>query len=284
MDNPNYYAIIPANVRYDKKLRANEKLLYGEITALAQKDGICWATNEYFAKLYDVRKEQVSRWIANLVECNYLKSELIYKEGTLQIIGRYLSIIVNSTNNDVLPPIAQKDTYCAKTHDGHDKKRNTPIAQKRKDNSTSKEQYKMNISTPLPPKGGFLEKQKDEIDFNEQIDSNLITKTKRATINSERLFNYDGFDNDEQQAIKEWFIYRNIIRKPYKDKFILTKFRSDLLAIKASNNLVAAINHSIARQYNGIYPPNWARGNNSPPKKSFNDFTINQSTVPVCNF
>ena len=35
----NYYAIIPATVRYSKELKANEKLLYGEITSLSNKNG-----------------------------------------------------------------------------------------------------------------------------------------------------------------------------------------------------------------------------------------------------
>lgn len=50
MEQPTYYAIIPANVRYNKKLSPNEKLLYGELTCLTHQDGYCFATNSYFAQ------------------------------------------------------------------------------------------------------------------------------------------------------------------------------------------------------------------------------------------
>lgn len=73
--DPNFYAIIPSNVRYDKRIKANAKLLYGEITALCNKDGFCWATNKYFSELYNVSLETISRWISQLEKYNYLKIE-----------------------------------------------------------------------------------------------------------------------------------------------------------------------------------------------------------------
>ena len=94
---PSYYAIIPANVRYDKTLKANEKLLYGEITCLTQSTGKCFASNDYFANLYGTSKETISRWISNLAQQGYIKTQLIYKDGTKQIINRYIEIIDNIT-------------------------------------------------------------------------------------------------------------------------------------------------------------------------------------------
>lgn len=114
-EHRSYYAIIPADVRYDKRLKPNTKLLYGEITALCNERGFCWAGNEYFADLYGVNKETISRWVSDLIKFGYLSREIIYKEGTNQIINRYLRI------NQY--PI--------------DEKRNTPIDEKVKDNNTS---------------------------------------------------------------------------------------------------------------------------------------------------
>ena len=116
MDNKkSYYAIIPANVRYDKRLKPNAKLLYGEITALCNEKGYCWASNDYFAELYEVKKETISRWITDLVEFGYLKREVVLKKDTKQVINRYLFL----------------------NQAGIDEKINTTIDEKVKDNNTS---------------------------------------------------------------------------------------------------------------------------------------------------
>lgn len=83
-EQPNYYAIIPARVRY-ADIMPNAKLLYGEITALANQEGYCWATNGYFAKLYKVSEKQVSLWFKQLVDHKFIEIELIKNEkGTLR--------------------------------------------------------------------------------------------------------------------------------------------------------------------------------------------------------
>ena len=90
-EQPSYYSIITADVRYDTRLTPNEKLLYSEITALLQKSGICWATNNYFAKLYNVTKETISRWINHLYELNYISVQIVKDAVTNQIIRRSIT-------------------------------------------------------------------------------------------------------------------------------------------------------------------------------------------------
>lgn len=109
MENkPNFYAIIPADVRYDKRLTPNSKLLYGEITALCNDKGYCWASNRYFAELYDVSQTSISKWVNQLIEFNYIKSKIIYKEGTKEILNRHLSLIKYPIEEKLNTPIKDK--------------------------------------------------------------------------------------------------------------------------------------------------------------------------------
>lgn len=97
-DNPSYYAIIPADVRYDKRLKANEKLLFAEITSLTNKKGCCWASNKYFADLYGVTNQAISKWIKELKDNGYIDVEYIYKSGTKEIEKRIIRL--TGVNND----------------------------------------------------------------------------------------------------------------------------------------------------------------------------------------
>ncbi len=115
-----YYAIIPANVRYDKNLKDKAKLLYGEITALCNEQGYCWATNTYFAELYGIAKETVSRLIKNLADQKYINIQLEYKDK--QIIRRKIYL------GSVIPIDEKINTYCPKGQG--------PIDDKIKDNNT----------------------------------------------------------------------------------------------------------------------------------------------------
>tara|TARA_R100000084_G_scaffold105777_1_gene63468 strand:+ start:4 stop:606 length:603 start_codon:yes stop_codon:yes gene_type:complete len=88
---PNYYAVIPASVRYSN-LKPNAKLLYGEITALSGKLGYCYATNNYFAELYKVSKNTVSRWISDLNSLGFINIEVERNEKN-QVTKRRIGIV-----------------------------------------------------------------------------------------------------------------------------------------------------------------------------------------------
>lgn len=102
---PNYYAILPAEVRYSEDLAPNSKLLYAEISALTNKSGKCFAQNSYFAELYNVEKETVSRWISQLEKFGFVKSKVIRNQNK-QVIKRYISVNTSLIKNQY--PIDKK--------------------------------------------------------------------------------------------------------------------------------------------------------------------------------
>lgn len=85
LERPNYYAVIPANVRYSD-VSASAKLLYAEVTSLANKTGTCWASNKYFADLYGVTSEAVSGWVKQLVEAGFVSTKIIKSQGNRRYI------------------------------------------------------------------------------------------------------------------------------------------------------------------------------------------------------
>ncbi|WP_419790702.1 helix-turn-helix domain-containing protein [Staphylococcus chromogenes] len=133
-DQPSYYSIITANVRYDNRLTDSEKLLFAEITSLSNKYGYCTASNGYFAKLYEVTKVTISRRIANLKEYGYLQVEIIREGNEIKQRKMYpLTEMIRPINTNDNTPI---NNFV-----------NTPIITNVKENNTSINNTRMNITS-----------------------------------------------------------------------------------------------------------------------------------------
>ncbi len=119
-DKKAYYAVIPASVRYDPSLSANAKLLYGEITALCSEKGFCWASNSYFAKLYEKDGRTISRWISQLIEKGYIQAEIDKEKGNQRQLFLPQSICLPIDKNvhtyrQNCPPPIDKNVHTPRT-------------------------------------------------------------------------------------------------------------------------------------------------------------------------
>ena len=72
---PGYWAVIPAQIRYDDAIPADAKLIYAEISSLIGADGYCWATNDYFAGVFKFTDRTVRRLLGSLSEAGYIRIE-----------------------------------------------------------------------------------------------------------------------------------------------------------------------------------------------------------------
>jgi hypothetical protein len=177
-EKPNYFAIIPAVVRYDNKLKANEKLLYGEIASLSNKEGYCFATNKYFADLYNVSVQSISQWINHLVEQGHIEAEIIYKEGSKEIAYRKITPLLKKT----LIPI--KENF------------NTPIKEKFKDN---------NINNIIINNNNINNNSKFKKPTLDEVKAYI--KEKGYNVDAETFFNYFETSNwvdSKGNKVKNW--------------------------------------------------------------------------------
>ena len=102
---PTYYAVIPADVRYDENLPPNAKLLYGEITALVGADGFCYASTAHFASLYKMSERTISGLLGKLQEQKYIEIVLDKDPKTGQVIRRQIFLRVSSCDERPLEKI-----------------------------------------------------------------------------------------------------------------------------------------------------------------------------------
>lgn len=75
MQDNEYYIIIPARVRLDGRLSLLARLLYGDIAALAQSTGECWASNTYLAGVYQKDRSRIIAAVKELSTLGYIRTE-----------------------------------------------------------------------------------------------------------------------------------------------------------------------------------------------------------------
>ena len=85
---PAFWAVLPARVRYDPELRPNAKLLYAEITAMADATGYCWASNKYLADRFGWGERTVTRLVAQLQEQGFIRTAMALNKETGQMERR----------------------------------------------------------------------------------------------------------------------------------------------------------------------------------------------------
>ena len=80
--------ILPTSILGDNNITPLERLLLISILFLCKQKGYCWATNDYFVELFNVRKQTIPKSISSLSKNNYveLKFDNSEKNNSKQII------------------------------------------------------------------------------------------------------------------------------------------------------------------------------------------------------
>ena len=220
-ERPNYYSILTADVRYDKRLKkhADCKVLYSEITALSNKYGYCKANNKYFAELYDRPITRISKWINLLKELGYLKVEMIYKENSKEIQERRLypiSTPINSNGNRGID-VNDKGGIVVDGKDNITSINNINISDK--DNSESNNKNRFNYSKLINS-------------INEVANTNFRNSSNNRKLIHARL--EDGYTEEElikvikfkanqwkdNEKMKKYIVLTTLLRPSNFDKYI----------------------------------------------------------------
>lgn len=72
---PAYWAVLPAPVRYDKTLSPSARILYAEISSLTEELGFCFASNDYFCRLYQLSERTIARLLRELEDGGHIRIE-----------------------------------------------------------------------------------------------------------------------------------------------------------------------------------------------------------------
>ena len=243
---PSYYAIIPADVRYDDSIPANAKLLYGEISALVGRDGFCFATNQYFSDLYGMADETISRLISKLETAGHIKREM-ERDATGQIVNRKIFLRVSIP--DAHPLDEKINTSPQKNHEGIDEKlkdTNTSITNIDKKKNKQKKKAKADPAEEFDPLPLFVA-------WIDRIFGEAPAASKNALY----------------QALARFADNRAAIKHPMQSKASVTALCNRLQRITASFQdpllmMIDLLDTATTSGWQSVYPPGGIQANQTP--------------------
>lgn len=202
--------------------------MYGEITALCNEKGFCWASNSYFADLYGVKSRTVINWLNSLIKGNYIKTEIEYESGSKTVKQRAIFLCdmqVKSKKIKCVTPSEKNSTVPVKeiSHPGEE-----------------------NFTTP------------GEKNFTDN--NTVINNTNNITVNKKEIYKeknnpIDSIEDSElKQAYQEFIKMRKQIKSPMTDKAI-TLLINKLDKMTTDKQMqISILNQSILNGWKSVYP------------------------------
>lgn len=186
-----YYAVIPATILFNERLKPNEKLLYALVTALSNKEGYCYASNRYLGEKLGVDPVTVSRWLTDLRRNDYIFVDIMRNEKKEIICRRIYP-------NDVPYRLNNQYPYRLKNQEGIDEKvkDNNIIDNNINTHTVSKEKFNENV---------FLY----DYEYKQLVEEYGESKTKKCIEELSLYKKSKGVEYESDYAtIKRWVIIR----------------------------------------------------------------------------
>lgn len=110
--NKNWYAVLTANVLYDKELTSRQKILLAVIVNMSNEKGYCFASNQYLAEMLNISKSSIQRDLKLLEEKGFI-GRVMHLKPNGELDFRALTPIAQMTlphSTDDTPPHSTDDT------------------------------------------------------------------------------------------------------------------------------------------------------------------------------
>jgi hypothetical protein len=262
---------IPDKVRYNNELTFFARLIYTDILSLAKKENFCFATNQYFADLYNVSQKTVSISIKELEKEFCISVELTKdSRGTYRKITPLHFIGITKTSNGVEENVKRGIT---KTSNGYNKNvkpvlQNIPTGME--ENVKPKEYItnnkEINIENNIDNNIGktdfsFLENHPEIISLNDKkttleiLPVVVYQKPKKVKEKAPQIYPAN-FSPAMIRAVESFIEYRKEIKKPFKsDKSQQTKVNqlSDQIEAYGEEIVLDSIESAIANGWQGTF-------------------------------